>query len=130
MMMKPFTIASFAWKQDNARRLAAAGDEFDSEEVILRKLSTLAKFLDREQLTTRPLTDTTGRVGQNFVLQSNDLTEVGLQLIRMAYEKWHRQTKTPEDMSPLEKALAKIRAGEAEGRTETSPTRSTGKHRK
>jgi hypothetical protein len=110
MENKPFTITSFEWRKDIEDRLAAGGEEFDSEEVILRKLSTLARFLDENALSTRRLTTADGSVDRSFVLRSTDITPEGLQLIRKGYENWERQAKTPEDVRPLEKALRSIRS--------------------
>jgi hypothetical protein len=113
MESKPFTIISFDWMKKIEARLAAAGEEFDSIEVILTKLSALAAFLDRNQLTTRRLTKADGTTDQDFVLNSTDLSPLGLQLIRKAFEKWQRQAKSPDDVKPLEKALAQLRAASA-----------------
>jgi hypothetical protein len=110
MEKKPFTIASFAWSKEVESRLEAGGEDFDSVPVILAKLSALASFLDRNGLTTRRLTNAEGGVGEDFVLKSDDLTPLGLDLIRKAYETWQRQAKTPDDVRPLEKALKQLRA--------------------
>lgn len=110
MESKPFTIISFDWMKKIEDRLAAAGEEFDSVDVILKKLSTLATFLDLNQLTTRRLTKADGSVDRDFVLNSTDLNPLGLRLIRKAFERWQRQAKTPDDVKPLEKALVALRA--------------------
>lgn len=111
MNHKPFTITGFEWSKDTENRLAAGGEDFDSEDVILRKLSALAKFFDDHGLSTRRLTASDGTVDRNFVLRSTDLTPEGLEVVRKGWEKWHRQAKTPEDVRPLEKALRSIREG-------------------
>jgi len=105
MNKKPFTIESFEMNKRVEDRLAAGGEEFDSEAVILRKLSALARFFDENGLTTRKLTAADGTVDRSFVLRSTDLTPEGLAVLRKGYEKWHRQAKTPEDVRPWEKAL-------------------------
>ena len=112
MKDKPFTITSFDWRKDIEDRLAAAGDDFDSEDVILRKLSALARFFDENGLAARRLTAADGTVDRNFVLKSTDLTPEGLAVLRKGYEKWHRQGNTPEDVRPWEKALRSVRAEE------------------
>ena len=112
MKDKPFTIASFEMDKRVEDRLAAAGEEVDSEEVILRKLSALARFFDENGLSTRRLAGADGSVDRNFVLKSTDLTTEGLAVLRKGYETWHRQAKTPEDVRPWEKALRSVRAGE------------------
>jgi hypothetical protein len=106
---KPFTITSFAWRSDVERRLAAGGEISESQETILQRLSALAGFLERHGLTTRALT-INGGVDTQFVLRSTDLTPLGLELIREAYEKWMRTAKSPEDVVPLERGLARLNA--------------------
>ena len=110
MKEKPFTITGFEWEKDTEARLAAGGEEVDSEEVILKKLSALARFFDEIGLAARRLTAADGTVDRNFVLKSTDLTTEGLAVLRKGYETWHRQAKTPEDVRPWEKALRSIRA--------------------
>lgn len=112
MNEKPFTIESFEMDKRVEDRLAAGGEDFDSEEVILRKLSALARFFDENGLTTRRLTAADGTVDRSFVLESSDLTSEGLAVLRKGWEKWHRQAKTPEDVRPWEKALRSVRAPE------------------
>jgi hypothetical protein len=109
MNQKPFTITSFKWKKEIEENLNAAGEKLYSDEVILRILSSLACFLDRNGLSTRKLAGSDGTVDQDFELNSTDLTPEGLQTLRKGYEKWMRQAKTPEDVRPLEKALQSIR---------------------
>ena len=111
MNEKPFTIESFEMDKAIEDRSAAAGEQFDSEEVILRKLSALARFFEENGLTTRRLTAADGTVDRSFILKSTDLTSEGLAVLRKGWEKWHRQAKTPEDVRPWEKALQFIRAG-------------------
>lgn len=112
MKDKPFTIISFEMSKRIEDRLAAGGEKFHTEEVILRRLSALAKFFDENGLTTRRLTAADGTVDRNFVFESTDLTQEGLAVLRKGYVKWHRQAKTPEDVRPWEKALRSVRAGE------------------
>ena len=47
MEEKPFTVTSFGMRKEIEDSFAKAGEEFDSEEVILRKLSALAKFFEK-----------------------------------------------------------------------------------
>jgi len=112
MKDKPFFITSFESDKLIEDRLAAGGEKYHSEEIILRNLSTLARFFDENGLSTRKLAGADGSVDRNFVLESTDLTPEGLAVLRKGYEKWHRQAKTPEDVRPWEKALRSVRAGE------------------
>ena len=111
MNHKPFTVTGFEWAKDIEDRLAKGGEEFDSEEVILRKLSALAKFFDEHGLSTRKLTAPDGSLDRSFLLRSTDLSPEGLKVLRKGYDNWHRQAKSPEDVRPLEKALHSIRQG-------------------
>ena len=111
MKDEPFTITSFDWNKEIEDRLASAGEQFDSQEVILRKLAALARFFEENGLTTRKLTAADGTVDRSFVLESTDLTSEGLAVLRKGWKKWHRQAKTPEDVRPWEKAMHLLRAG-------------------
>jgi hypothetical protein len=108
MSSKPFAITSFAWRQDIENRLAAAGESVESEEIILARLTALAQFLESNALTTRKLTDSQNLAQRDFILSSEDLTELGLLLIRKGYVKWQRQAKSPIDVRPLQKALTQL----------------------
>ena len=108
----PFTITSFNWNKEIEDRLSEGGEQFDSEEVILRKLAALARFFDKNGLTTRKLIAADGTADRSFVLKSTDLTSEGLAVLRKGWEKWHRQAKTPEDVRPWETAMHSIRSGE------------------
>jgi len=106
--MKTFTLISFAWMENVENRLAAAGEQADSRETILIKLSALASFLDCNGLSTRRLSGKDGNVSEDFVLRSVDLTDKGLVLMKKSLEKWQREAKTANDVEPLRKMLDKI----------------------
>ncbi|HEU5069024.1 MAG TPA: hypothetical protein VFV96_01270 [Verrucomicrobiae bacterium] len=112
MADKSFWITSFEAEQSIENRLSAAGEDFHGPEIVIRRLSALASFLDRNGLATRRLTNAEGQVDKDFVLESADLTSRGLHVIRCGYEKWQRRAKTPEDVTPLEKELAKLQRTE------------------
>jgi len=103
-----FTITSFQWMQQVEQRLAAAELDSDSDEVIIRKLSALAKFLDAKKLTRAPLLSANENIGRDFVLRSDQLTDQGIEFIRQSFERWHRQAKSPDDVRPLEKIWARM----------------------
>ncbi len=103
-----FTITSFQWMQQVERRLAAADLDSDSDQVIITKLSSLAKFLDAKKLTRAPLLSANENIGRDFVLRSDQLTEKGIEFIRQSFEKWQRQAKSPDDIRPLEKIWSKM----------------------
>ena len=113
MSKKPFWITSFEAELDIERRLAAAGEDCRTPEEVLTKLSALAAFLDRNDLSTRRLGNAQDRVDEDFVLTSGDLTPTGIMVMRKAYETWQRRAKSPADVRSLERALAQLRAAES-----------------
>ena len=110
--MKAFTITSFAWRKDTEERLRRGGydeHEIQSDNVILEALSEVARFLDENKLSTRKLTGPAGTVGPDFVLSSDDVTELGMAVIRAGFGKWEKKGGYPRDVVVLEKALAKLK---------------------
>ena len=89
-------------------RLAAGGEQADSNEIVLAKLTALALFLDGNGLSKRRLTKASGKAEEDFVLRSDDLTDLGLKVIEKGFEKWQRQAKTPDDVKPLYKILTML----------------------
>jgi len=76
MKDKPFTIASFEMDKRVEDRLAAGGEKFDSEQVILRKLSALARFFDENGLAARRLTAADGTVDRTGKAASANALEL------------------------------------------------------
>lgn len=75
------------------------------------KLRTLALFLQDNGLTTRPLVDSAGGLGDDFEISSADVTERGLQLLKGGYQKWIKSIDRgadPADPSPLRRELDKL----------------------
>lgn len=76
------------------------------------RCSALARFLEREQLVKRALTDESGMVPIDFCLRKDDLTPEGLALFKAALFKWaaaYDRSKDTSDIGVFERALAKFR---------------------
>lgn len=84
----------------------------ESREHILERFRAIAGFLGTNGLLARDLPE----VGDAFLLHSDDLTDEGLALMKIAYDKWlHRidRGSAPSDIAPLQKVLSKLRSERA-----------------
>lgn len=69
-------------------------------------------FLQSNGLTRRTLLTSKDEIDDEFQLHSDDMTEEGMLLLGVAYEKWLTKVDNgmdPSDVRILEKALVKIR---------------------
>lgn len=81
----------------------------ESREHVHHRFRTIAKFLDSNGLTRRPISKP---VDDSFAIRSTDLTDEGLQVMRKSYDSWLRaqdRGQSPDDLRLIEKALAKLR---------------------
>jgi len=108
-MEKPFTITSFAWRQEIADKLRRAGFEAQDETAIVASLVALARFLETNRLSTRKLLDKGGLIGgKKFALRSPDLTGQGIAVIRAGFGAWEKKGCPAGDLRPLENAYKKV----------------------
>jgi hypothetical protein len=108
-MEEPFTITSFAWRQEIADKLRRAGFDAPDEIAITATLVRLAQFLEAHGLTTRKLLKEDRLIGdRDFVLRSSDLTEQGIAVIRAGFGAWEKKGCPATDLRPLEKGLKKV----------------------
>ena len=80
----------------------------EPRELTIRRIFAVASFLQSHGLTNRTLVGRLEDVTDDFAIESRDLTERGMALLRQAYDKWLRKVDrgmAPEDLSLLEKAL-------------------------
>jgi hypothetical protein len=102
-----FTITKTSW-------ILGRGGDDRPKEVIFARFWALAKFLQDNSLTTRRLASSLVEVDENFGLNSDDLTDEGLALIKSGYNAWLKKVDKgmdPNDVRVLQKALDKIRSG-------------------
>jgi hypothetical protein len=108
-MEKPFTITSFAWRQEIEDKMRQAGCAAEDSETINASLVALAQFLERHNLTTRKLLEGGELIfGREFALRSPDLTEKGMAVLRAGYQAWASKGYPAADLRPLEKAYQKL----------------------
>jgi hypothetical protein len=99
-----FTITKVSWHSQRK------GNEGRREEIINR-FWVLVNFLQSNQLTKKTLSNSIADISDEFSLESDDLTQLGVDVMKKAYDKW--LTKVDEGMSPtdvsiLQKALDKL----------------------
>lgn len=100
-----FTIDRISWHT----RQEGAPDPYSE---VAAQFWALVDFLQRNELTTRTLAASADDLHEEFALESTDLTPMGLQLLRSAYEPWVRRVERTGDATNtaiLERALARLR---------------------
>lgn len=103
-MPTSFTIDQVSW-HSNAR-----GNP-ETREHINARFWAVVSFLQRSGLTTRTLASDPGQISDAFAIQSDDLTPVGLELMKKVYEKWLTKVDEgldPNDVTLFERQLAKL----------------------
>lgn len=81
-------------------------------EKIVEHFWTIVDFLQKNNLTKKVLANSRIKIDDEFAINSDDLTDIGLEFMKKAYDKW--LTKVDEgmpvsDISILQKALEKLR---------------------
>lgn len=75
------------------------------------KLETLVRFLQDHGLATRTLLGPDATLQDDFCLQSNDLSALGLEFMRSGYQKWARLVDRggdPRDATLLQREFEKL----------------------
>src|SRR5262245_32129229 len=84
----------------------------ETREHIVRRFYAVANFLQANGLTTRNLGCQESDIGDRFGINSDDLTDEGMAVMKAGYHKWLTKVDNgmvPEDLTLLEKALKKAR---------------------
>jgi len=84
----------------------------ESREHIEHRFRVIATYLQDRGLTVRPILAPGGTIDDDFAINAHDLTDEGMAIARAAYHKWLTKVDKgmpPDDVSLLDKALAKIR---------------------
>lgn len=90
----------------------AASKNADYRSRVRHRFNVFVAFLQDNGLTTRTLTDQNLVEADNLKIMRSDLTGEGYEVVRAAYDKWlrgHDKGKAIDDVTPLRKALEKIR---------------------
>ena len=106
MASKSFTIAKVSWLT------STAGNEA-RHEFIVRHFQAVVGFLQDNALVRRPLVQRLEDIDDDFSLESDDLTDQGLAVMKLAYDKWLKKVDRgmdPSNVTLLRNALLQIRA--------------------
>ena len=101
---KSFTVDKVSW------HTGVKGNP-ESREAIIGRFKVVAKFLNDNNLTVIKLSNY-DNIGDDFCIHSSDLTEEGICVMRMAYDKWLSKIDKGMDynnVNVLELALRKLR---------------------
>jgi hypothetical protein len=105
--MQDFVIDKVSWHWESGS---------EPPQKTLLRFKAIATFLQRNGLVKTTLLDGDDDPAEDFCIRASDLTDEGLRLMKEAYDRWLKAVdngKTaPEDVSLLEKRLAKIRRGD------------------
>lgn len=87
------------------------GNEVRREEVI-KPLWIIIDFLQKNQLTKEKIANSISEMNDDFYLDSDHLTDLGLEVMKKSFDKW--LTKVDEgmpydDVTILQKTLSKVR---------------------
>ena len=105
-MTKPFIITKVSWILQTKGMEGFEGSVVDYHYY-------LAKFLQDNDLTLRKLVKSKSDIGHEFEISSDDLTDEGMQVLRLGLDKWGEKVDngaSPKDTSILAKVLDKIRS--------------------
>lgn len=104
-MSTSFTIFQVSWLTN------LSGNEGRRDEII-EHIYRVSKFLQDNGLVRTRLIEDRESITDDFALSSGDLTDDGLAVMKIAYDKWLTKVDngmSPEDLTLLEKALKKVR---------------------
>lgn len=100
-----FTIFKISWLTQRK------GNEGRRDEII-EPLWVVVDFLQTNQLTKKTLASSIDEIDDNFSLDSDDLTDIGFELMKKAFDKWLTKVDNgmpSTDITILQKALEKLR---------------------
>ncbi len=103
--MNSYTIDQVSW---HANTLGNT----ETREQIVRRFCIMANFLQANGLTGRDLSCQESDIDDSFGINSDDLTEEGVAVMKASYDKWLTRVDNgmpPEDLTLLEKALKNVR---------------------
>jgi hypothetical protein len=106
-MMEDYTITKVSWHTQRPRNY-----EFDTA-IIYRIFQGIIEYLEKNNLTVRPLNDGNTDIGEETKIMLSDLTEEGHLFMKTVYNKWMDKVIEGKvvfnDYKLLDKALRKIR---------------------
>lgn len=85
----------------------------ETREQIVQRFCIVANFLQKNALTVRDLSCQESDIDDGFSINSDDLTDEGMAVMKAGYDKWLTKVDNgmpAEDLALLEKALKKVRS--------------------
>lgn len=104
--MQHFTIDRVSWHTTEVI------DNTESPEQVHRRFRSIINFLQQQGLTKQEILSESAPVTNELSIESSDLTEEGLALLKKCYHKWLTAVdrgKSPDDLRVFEKALKELR---------------------
>lgn len=110
-MEKDFIIIKVSWETQRMRNY----DMMEENRLTYMYYKTLLDFLQKNALTTRIILEAGIEINDETCIRKSDLTEEGYLIFKgKHFDKWvdsiFDKKRLPSDISPLIKALAKIRS--------------------
>jgi hypothetical protein len=108
MSDKSFVIDKVAWSTN--RKIDPPIPNYRDKTIDY--FYSLATFFQSNGLTRRILVNNKSEIDDDFEIHSDDITDEGMKIMKVAYTKWLArvdQGMDPYNVTILEKALAKVR---------------------
>ena len=81
-------------------------------EQVRERFWVIVQFFQENQLTIRQLANQESDIGEEFSIQRSDLTDLGFELVKRAYDGWLGavdEGMSPHKLDRFKRALAKLR---------------------
>lgn len=104
-MAASYTIDQVSWHTNTPGNT-------ESRDQIVRRFYIVSNFLQASGLTTHDISCQEADIGDGFGINSDDLTEEGMVVMKAAYDKWLTKVDngmSPQDLTIFERALKKVR---------------------
>lgn len=105
-MSEGFTIDKVAWH-------TAIEGNTESRESVIARFSIFSAFLYKNGLLVRNINRPLVDIDDDFEINSDDLTDEGMKVVKRAYDKWLGKIDKgmdPANVSILQKALDDVRS--------------------
>jgi len=105
-MNQNFTIDQVSW------HTMSPGNP-EARAAIIKRFYLVVKFLQENSLTVRILAESENDIHEEFAINSSDLNEQGLAVMRATYDKWLSKVDKgmdPSDITLFKKSFEKIKS--------------------
>lgn len=102
---EPFTIDCVGWH-------TSTPGNTETREDVVRRFFAFVSFLQQHNLVVRNLASREADIDDAFSIRSSDLTEDGLALAKVAYDKWLSKIDSgmdPSNFKIFERELSRVR---------------------